>query len=418
MLQTLPARGALPKRARFVSVTFVASIALAGLGAISGCHKPSDGATAESSAKKPGGQPPIKSSFGKVEEKKVPPRLEVTGTLDPDERSEVAAQTAGVVSSVTVDIGTRVKKGDVLVELDAREAALKLSAAAATAESQRARLGLEGRDKFDPENVADVKAAREARDLASAEYDRSKALFDSGAISKAALDSSKTNKERADAGYESARNGAQQAFAGLLASQSQTGLSSKSVDDTKIRAPFDGSVVEKRVSTGEFAAMGKVVVVLVRDNPLRFRFEVPESDAASITLDSPVQISVDAYKGRIFEGSIKRISASMKVATRTLPVEAEVKNDDLTLRPGFFARASVSLAGEPKLAKFVPAAAVTPVGAGFRVFVLAGDHVEERLVTLGPSDGELREVRGDVKPGEEVAVESVDLLSDGAPVAR
>jgi len=385
-----------------------------------GCKKPEQ---AQADSDKAAGVEPVKTQFGKVEEREVPPRLDVTGTLDPDDRSDIAAQTAGVVSAVNVDIGTRVKKGDVLIELDAREAALKLNAAAATAESQRARLGLEGREKFDPENVADVRAAREARDLANTEYERSKALFDSGAISQASLDMAKTNKERSDAAYDSARNGAQQAWSTMLASQSQAGLSSKSVDDTKIRAPFDGVIGDKKIGLGEFASMGRVVAVVVRDNPLRFRFDVPEEDSGSIAIGNPVELSVDAFKGRSFHGVVKRIGASVMVQTRTLPVEAEVPNDDLALRPGFFARARIALGGDPKKALFVPGSAVSPIGSGFRVFVKKGDHVVEKLVTIASfggaeADDKAVEVRGDLKPGDEVATENVDQLADGVPWAQ
>jgi len=118
---------------------------------------------------------------------------------------------------------------------------------------------------------------------------------------------------------------------------------------------------------------------------------------------------------------VKRIGASVKVQTRTLPVEAEIPNDDLALRPGFFARAQIALGGEPKAATFVPRAAVGPVGSGFRVFVKSGDHVVERLITLATfsaEEGDAVEVRGDLKPGDEVAVENVDRLADGVPLAQ
>jgi RND family efflux transporter MFP subunit len=365
---------------------------------------------------KQAGAAPVKIKVAKVTSAKVQPRLDVTGTLDPDERSELAAQTSGAVLTVNVDLGTRVKKGDLLVELDGREASLKLDAANATATSQRARLGLKGGDKFDAEQVSDVKAAKDAAELAKAEYDRAKALFESGAIPKAQLDQAKSNADRSESAYETAKNTVQQSWAGLLATQSQAGLSSKSLDDTKIRAPFDGSIVEKRIAPGEFASMGRVVAVIVRDNPLRLRFDIPEADAGSVAQGNPVELTVAAFPNKVFTGTVKHVGASVKVQTRTLPVEAEVPNTDHLLRPGFFARANISLSGEPRNALMVPRAAVVPAGTGFRVFVRDGERVVERLVVPGRVQGDLIEVTGKLAEGEEVAVDGATELSDGSAI--
>ncbi len=384
-----------------------------GLAATSACKGSGEvGAQAE---KKQAGAP-VKVSVAKVVARSVPPRLDVTGTLDPDERSELAAETAGNVRAVLVDLGSRVKKGDVLVELDGREASMRLDAANATASSQRARLGLKGGGKFDVDTVSDVKAAKDAADLAQSEHERAKALFESGAIAKSQLDQATTAKDRAAAAYEIARNTAEQSFAGLLASQSQAGLSSKSLDDTKIKAPFDGSIVERRIAPGELANMGRVVVVIVRDDPLRLKFDIPEADAGAIAVGDAVTLTVAAFPDRRFTGAVKNIGASVRVQTRTLPIEALVPNGDHALKPGFFARAQVSLSGTPRRVLMVPKAAVVPAGTGSRVFVRQADRVVERLVVPGRVDGELVEVSGRIEEGEEVAVDGAAALSDGAAI--
>jgi RND family efflux transporter MFP subunit len=402
-------------RRAFHSAVCVSLVSLTALASTLGGCKPS-GAQADAVAEKKAGAAPVKIQVAKVQSAEVGQQIDVTGTLDPDERSELAAQTAGSVLAVHVDLGTRVKKGELLVELDGREASLRLDAANATATSQRARLGLKGGDKFDVEQVSDVKAAKDAAELAKTEYDRAEALFASGAIPKAQLDQAKSNKDRADAAYEIARNTVAQSWAGLLATQSQAGLSSKSLDDTKIRAPFDGAIVEKRIAPGEFASMGRVVAVILRDDPLRLRFDIPEADAGSIAVGNTVELSVAAFPDRVFTGKVKNVGASVRVQTRTLPVEAEVPNADHALRPGFFARAAVTLAGEPRKALMVPKAAVVPAGTGFRVFVREGERVTERLVVPGRARGDLIEVSGKLTEGEEVATDGTAELSDGAAV--
>jgi RND family efflux transporter MFP subunit len=363
---------------------------------------------------------PIAVHFAKVEEKTLPRRLEVTGTLDADEESELAAQTPGDVLAVNADIGTRVKKGDVIVELDPREASLKYQSATAAAQQQRARLGLDkagaNQGKFDNENVADVRSAKDALDLASTDFDRSQALFNEGAIPKAQYDQAKNTKDRAQAQYEIAKNSTQQTYAGLAGADAQAGLSAKSLDDTKIRAPFDGVIAEKRISAGEYATVGKVMVVLVKDDPLRLRFEVAESDIGDIVEGATVEIRVAAFPDRPFNGKIKRIGASVKVQSRTLPVEAEVPNGERTLKPGFFARASVALSGDAVPTLLVPKTALVPGASGSRVFVRNNDHVAERLVTTGASLGNLVEVKGQLSANEEVAIDGVDKLADAVPI--
>jgi RND family efflux transporter MFP subunit len=399
------------KRARVSSLAWL----LVAFVCATGCKKPE---TTETKKDDAAGQAkaPVATKFSKVEERRVSPRLEVNGSLDPDERSEVSAQTSGVVLTVKVDVGTRVKKGDLLVELDGKEAGLRLQAANASTESQRARLGLKGSSKFDAESVADVKAAKEARDMANTDYERTKMLFESGAISKSQYDQSKSAKERADANYDSSRNGAEQAWVSLLGMQSQAGLSSKSVDDTKVRAPFDGVIDAKRIAPGEFANLGRVVAVLVREDPLRFRFDVPEGQSSLIGIGNAIDVRVAAFPDKVFKGEVKRVGAMVKSATRTLPIEAEVPNPDHVLKPGFFAKGTVQLAGETRPVMMVPTSALIAISGGSKVFVKSGDKVIERLVVAGHVYGDQQEVTGQITKDDEVATQNVADLSDGASV--
>jgi RND family efflux transporter MFP subunit len=361
-------------------------------------------------------QPAPSVRFAKIEERKLAPTLEVSGTLAPDESSEVAAATAGIVTKVETDVGARVKKGDVLVQLDSRDPALRAQAADASATQALAKLGIKAGEKFDPAKVAEVRAAKEGMDLAVDEADRTKKLYESGSVAQASWDQARTRAEQARAQYEAALNGAAQGYAGLAAAQSQANLARKSVADTSIRAPFDGAVAERRVSVGEFAPVGKVIAVVVRDEPLRLRIDVPETDAGKVAIGKEVSLTVAAHPGRIFKGIVKRVGASVKAQSRALPVEAEVPNGDGLLKPGFFARAFIELGEAEKNALFVPRAAIGTSGSASRVFVRVGTRVVERIVTLGREMDGFVEVRGNFAVNEEVAVERVELLSDGADV--
>jgi RND family efflux transporter MFP subunit len=359
---------------------------------------------------------PIEARFAKVTERKLPPTIAASGTLAADETSEVASPGPGVVVKVEVDVGSRVKKGDVLVQIDPRDPSLKAQQANAATAQALARLGIKVGDKFDPHKVADVRAAKEAMDLAVADAERTKSLVKSGSVSEATWDQARTRAEQARAQYDAAVNGAQQAYAALLAAQAQAGQAAKAMSDTAIRAPFDGAVAERRISPGEYANTGRVVVVLVRDNPLRLKLEVPEADAGRVAVGQDVLVSVASAPGKTFHGTIKRVGASVRQQSRALPVEAEVPNDDASLKAGFFAKAEILLTGGEAPAILVPKSAIGSTGSASRVFVRSGTRVVERLVTSGREIEGLVEVRGSVSAGDEVAVSGVDQLADGAEI--
>jgi RND family efflux transporter MFP subunit len=253
-------------------------------------------------------------------------------------------------------------------------------------------------------------------DLAVTDADRTKPLFENGSISAAQWDETRTRAEQAKAQYDAALNGARQAWAALLGAQSQAGLAQKAVADTAIRAPFDGGIAEKRISEGEYANPGRVVMVVVRDRPLRLRIDVPEVDSAKVAVGREVTLTVAAYPGRVFKGKIARVGASLASQSRSLPVEAEIANDDGALKPGFFAHASIDLGGADETTLLVPRAAIGSSGSASRVFVRSGNRVVERIVTLGREIDGLVEIHGALTPNDEIATDSLDALSDGAEI--
>lgn len=354
--------------------------------------------------------------LAKITERKLPPTFEASGSLVADETSEVASQGTGVVVKVEVDVGSRVKKGDVLVRLDSRDASLRVAQANAAALQASSRLGIKKGQAFDAKSTAEVRAAKEAMDLAVADAERTKTVFDAGGVPQATWDQARARAEQARAQYEAALNGTESAWAALAAAQAQAGLAQKAASDTLIRAPFDGAVAERRITAGEFAPMGRVVAVVVRDQTLRLKLDIPEADVGKVEMGKAVSISVAAYPGRVFQGVIKRVGASVKAQSRSLPVEAEIPNDDFALKPGFFARAEIALGGEPQPALLVPRSAIGTTGTATRVFVRAGSRVVERIVTVGRESEGLVEIRGVLHAGDEVAVENVEKLSDGAEI--
>src|SRR5205807_9392519 len=154
------------------------------------------------------------------------------------------------------------------------------------------------------------------------------------------------------------------------------------VADTVVRAPFTGVVAERLVSAGDYVTKGMKVAIVVRVNPLRVMLTIPEQFVSAVAVGQPVNFDVDAYPNRRFEGKVRYISPALQAERRALTVEATVPNPNGELKPGLFATARLEQATRtPGI--LVPAAAVQTSAGTSRVYVVNGDHVDERIVTTG-----------------------------------
>jgi RND family efflux transporter MFP subunit len=343
--------------------------------------------------------------------------IRVTGTLMAQEEAEVAAETAGRVEATPIERGTRVAAGASLIRVAATETSAQLAEAQANAAQIAARLGMANGQDFAIDRVPEVVNAKAAHYLAQTEFDRIKTLLDQKVVSQAEFDQRRTQAEAAQHQYEIARNAAEQQFQALQAARARVSLAKKALDDTSVRAPFDGLVAQRLVSVGDYVTRGTKVATVVRINPLRVELTVPEQFVSEVAPGRPVALQVDAYRDRTFVGEVKYVSPALRAETRALIVEAIVPNPTAELKPGFFATAQIEQAGQHP-GVLVPASFVQTSGGTSRVFVLNGDRVEERLVTTGQASGDLIEITSGMKKGETVAQSSRGPLVDGALVAR
>lgn len=396
-------------------MTRLAWITLLGLAA---CKSATPTPAGQTPAARAGMPAPVSVQTAAVQVQPLPPVLELSGTLEADERSEVAAATPGVVTQVAIDVGSVVKEGDVLVHLDRRDAAFRRAQASAATAQTAARLGIEPNETFAPQRMPEVQAAKEAMQLAETEAKRAKLLFEGGSAPQALADQARARAETARAQYEAALNGAKTAWAALKMARAAEDLSEKASADTDVRAPFAGVVAERRITAGEYAMPGRVVAVLVKTDRLRLKVDVPESEASKVTVGGEVQLTVAAWPGRVFTGKVARVGAALKPMSRALPIEAEIDNADGALKPGFFAHVQLVLPGDAEPATLVPAAAIGTSGSAARVFAIEGGSAVEHVVAVGRAWQGLVEVRGTLPAQAQVAIDHLDELSDGARVAR
>jgi membrane fusion protein (multidrug efflux system) len=341
--------------------------------------------------------------------------IRVTGTLTAEEQADVAAETAGRVVSTPVERGTKVSQGAELIRLSSIETDASVKEAEANAAQIEARLALTNSGDFDVSKVPEVGNARANFALAESEFGRIEKLLAERVVSQSEYDQRKTQVEAARQQLESAKNAAEQQYQALQSARARVTLARKAASDTVVRAPFSGLVAERLVSTGDYVTRGMKVAQVVRITPLRIELTVPEQFVADVKVGQPVSFSVDAFSGRTFEGKVGFVSPSLRADQRALTVEAVVPNSNGELKPGMFATALIQ---QPKKvqAVLVPSKAVRVVAGTSRVFVIAGDHVEERIVTTGQTVDPLVEITTGLKSGERVATENVTQLVDGAKV--
>lgn len=339
----------------------------------------------------------------------------VTGTLAAQDQATVSAKVPGRVQTITVDLGSVVRKGQMLAQLEQRDYKLRLQQAEAALAQARARIGLspEGEDEnIDPENTGTVRQARALLDDAKLKRERAASLFQQGILSRAQLDSAEAEYKVAVSRYQDAIEEIRNRQALVVQRRSEIDIARQQLTDTTITAPFDGVVQEKRTSIGEYLAAGTPIVNIVRIDPLRLRAEVPEREAGKVHSGQEVRVTAEG-NADVYTGHIVRLSPSITAQNRILVVEAEVRNNG-KLRPGSFARADI-VADDKSMAPAVPASAIVTFAGIDKVITIQDGKALEKPVTLGRRAGDWTEVLSGIKAGEFVIVNPGNLQS-GQPV--
>ena len=363
--------------------------------------------------------------------RELPRYLEATGSLAADEQTEVAPAVGGKVVSVGVDLGNFVQRGAVLVRLDDRDARIRLDQATAQVAQQEAavrqaeaKVGLRPGQRFDAENVAEVRSARVTYELAEKQLKRFERLIETGDVSRSSYDQQKAQRDQLLEQYQvalaQARNNyaaVDTARAAVTSARTQIAQTRKAIADAVVTSPINGYVLDRPADVGEYVTTSTKVATIVRTNPLRVRIDVPEQTLSSIQGGQSVSVNVSAYPDKSFSGRVHHISPSVTPNSRTMTVEAEVENNEGILKPGQFATVRI-LQPQTSPALLVPARAVrTEAGTNY-LFVITSGHAEKRIVQLGQTEGDLVEIKSGLTGQEQVATSNVELLSDGVPVKQ
>jgi RND family efflux transporter MFP subunit len=347
--------------------------------------------------------------------------VQIVGTLLPQEEVTLSTEMPATVETILVDLGDAVQKGQPLIRLDEREA--RLEAERQTANLQAAREALERARQMLDWNRANVERSQAVLAEARVNLKRYQDLFAEGAISASQRDTAQTQYDVAvaslrasEAQYESDRAAAKNAAALVEQATAALALARKRLKDTEMIAPFDGFVRKRLVNAGETVKEKTPLLSLVAAQALKLQGEVPERFVPQIRVGRPVRLEVEAYPGRMFQGTITRVSPVVDVESRTFTVEATVPNPGGALKPGFFAKASI-ITGTERNVPFVPEEAVVTFAGIVKVYVIADGKAEERRIRTGQrSDGRV-EILDGLQVGEAVATSGLSQLATGTAVA-
>ncbi len=350
------------------------ALAWTALAALQGCG----GSTA---ATAPTPRPGVPVRTATVETRDLDHTLTLNGTLRPRQQVQVVAEVGARLLRVLKDEGARVAEGETLAlldEIDYRLAHDRALAVLAVAEANHKH--------------------------ALTERDRADSLLKTGGI---------TDKD-----HLSAQVGLQVAEAAMAQARVETAIAAQQRARTRIAAPFAGRVARRHADAGSMLAAGTPLYTLVDDAVFEFRASVPSTDYGKARVGAPVQIDVDALRGRPVTGRVARIAPLVDERTRVFEIVVEVPGGG-DLVGGLFARAHVRV-GRVAGALVVPPAALLRDGddpTRAETFVVVAGKAERKTVALGVETAREIQVTEGLQAGDVVVVAPPTALSSGAPVS-
>ena len=338
----------------------------------------------------------------------------VNGTLAAYDQTTASVKVPGRLRSIAVDLGSPVRRGQVIAQVESQDYNLRVQQAEAALAQARARLGLspDGKDdRVNPEETGTVRQARAVLDEARLSRDRTAKLVEQGVVARSDYDSADATYKVALSRYQDAIEEIRNRQALLAQRRSELSLARQQLADTSVYAPLDGIVQEKRASVGEYLAAGAPVVDIVKMDPLRLRAEVPERDARNVRSGQNVRVTIEGDTN-IYLGQIMRLSPVIAQQSRMLMVEADVRNNG-KLRPGAFAHAEI-VTDDAKMAVTVPNNAIVTFAGIEKVILVQNGKALEKPVTTGRRNGEWTEIVAGVNVGDQVIVDPGNLQSGQA----
>jgi RND family efflux transporter MFP subunit len=331
-----------------------------------------------------------------------PSIYEATGTVRARSSAVIAAKWMGYVREVKVQVGDRVREGELLVVLDARDLDASSSRAAAARDEVRGAI---------PEADIAVAAAEANLDLVQATFARMKELYGNKSISDQEFDEASAKLKAAQSAYDMARAKRAQLDSRLAQAEQELRAAEVTRSYAEMSAPFAGIVTAKSVEPGNLAVPGAPLLTIERDG-YRLEASVEESKLQTIRLGQAVSVALDDID-RPMNARVSEIVPAVDAASRAYTVKIDLPPIP-ALRSGIFGRAAFQLGSRQVLA--IPAGAVTERGQLQSVFIVDNGRARTRLITLGEKANDRVEALSGLTAGEQVIFPVPANLSDGVQI--
>lgn len=340
-----------------------------------------------------------------------PVTLVLPGATAPFDLAQLYARATGYVAERRVDIGSRVKKGDLLLVIAAPDLNAQLAQAAAQLGQTKAGL---------VQAQANVVSSKSSVDLARATNSRTSTLAAQGWETRQNADTTKAGVQSGAAGVDAAQAAVTVAEANIAAQVAAVQRLQALVGYLEVTAPFDGVVTARSVDVGNLVSAdangGTPLFTLQREDVLRVQVQVPQSGAVALRNGLNATLQVQELPGQDFLGTVSRNAVALDPASRTVLVEVDLPNGDGRLRPGLYVTVTFMIPRDHP-GVVIPDEAVLFNGQGLRVAVVGQDGVVHmQNVSIQRDLGTTVELRDGLQGGEQVALSPPVDLADGQKI--
>ncbi|MFC5446962.1 efflux RND transporter periplasmic adaptor subunit [Paenibacillus aestuarii] len=383
-----------------------------------------------------------------------------SGKLAADQTVQVVSKISGKVASVLVEEGAKVKKGDVLVQIDTEDLTEQLNQAQAGLAASQAKLadteaGTRSQDLQAAsasagqakagvnQAAAGVAQAQASLDLVTKNYNHAKNAYDQGDINQDDLDKATADYDKAKAAYDAAVSQQQSASAALSAAEAKLSLAKEgatantleqlkadvtakqaaltlaqnAVKNAGVVSPIDGIIAKKSINAGEMAQAGAALLTVVSMDQVKVEVSVTEDMIGSIQQGAKAAVVVPSVPGKTFEGLVTFVSPVSDTNNNTFPVKLTVSNTDGSLHAG--AVANVAFGGSDGVSRIeVPKAAIEQKDGKSIVFKLSGETVHPVELQTEEKNQDWVYIKGqsELKPNDKIVLNPGDKLADGTKV--
>jgi RND family efflux transporter MFP subunit len=338
--------------------------------------------------------------------------LLLPGNIQPLYSANLYARVDGYLDRRTVDIGARVKAGQVLAVISSPEVDQQLLQARAALAQAEASL---------QQANAALEQAKANAELARLTKDRDLPLGEQHAISQQIVDGAVQSHNARVADVSAANANIVAAQANITANRANVSRLQQMQSFERIVAPFDGVITERNVERGDLVSTGsssasKPLFSIAQSGTLRIQVDVPQSEAVNIKDGQKASIDVKERIGRVYTGTVTRNAAALDNAARTMLTEVQVDNKDASLLPGMYAQVKFTLP-EQRTSLIIPTSSLVVDHNGMHVVTVDDSHTIHFLpVAVGKDMGKEVEILNGLHGTESLVSSPNDLLSEGEHV--